>query len=43
MRRFGNPEDLIGAALFLADDEASAFVDGIVLPVDGGYCAYSGV
>lgn len=43
MRRFGNPEDLIGAALFLADDEASAFVNGIVLPVDGGYCAYSGV
>ena len=43
MRKFGNPEDLIGAALFLADDEASAFVNGIVLPVDGGYCAYSGV
>ena len=43
MGRFGNPEDLIGAALFLADDEASAFVNGIVLPVDGGYCAYSGV
>jgi len=43
MGRFGNPEDLIGAVLFLADDEASAFVNGIVLPVDGGYCAYSGV
>lgn len=43
MGRFGNPEDLLGAALFLADDEASAFVNGIVLPVDGGYCAYSGV
>ena len=43
MGRFGNPEDLIGAALFLADGEASAFVNGIVLPVDGGYCAYSGV
>ena len=43
MRKFGNPEDLIGAALFLADDEASAFVNGIVLQVDGGYCAYSGV
>lgn len=43
MGRFGNPEDLIGAVLFLADDEASAFVNGIVLPVDGGYCVYSGV
>ena len=31
------------AALFLASDDASGFVNGIVLPVDGGYCAYSGV
>ena len=37
MGRFGNPEELIGAALFLASDEASGFVNGIVLPVDGGY------
>ena len=43
MGRFGNPEELIGAALFLASDDASGFVNGIVLPVDGGYCAYSGV
>ena len=43
MGRFGNPEELIGAALFLASDEASGFVNGIVLPVDGGYSAYSGV
>ena len=43
MGRFGNPEELIGAALFLASDDASGFVNGIVLPVDGGYSAYSGV
>ena len=43
MGRFGNPEELIGAALFFASDEASGFVNGIVLPVDGGYSAYSGV
>ena len=43
MGRFGNPEELIGAALFLASDDAAGFVNGIVLPVDGGYCAYSGV
>ena len=43
MGRFGNPEALIGAALFLASDETASFVNGIVLPVDGGYSAYSGV
>lgn len=43
MGRFGRPEELIGATLFLASDEAAGFVNGIVLPVDGGYCAYSGV
>lgn len=41
MGRFGNPEELIGAALFLASDETAGFVNGIVLPVDGGYSAYS--
>ena len=35
MGRFGNPEELIGAALFLASDETAGFVNGIVLPVDG--------
>ncbi|MDX6571596.1 MAG: 2-dehydro-3-deoxy-D-gluconate 5-dehydrogenase [Gaiellales bacterium] len=34
--RFGRPSDLVGAALFLASD-ASGFVTGIELPVDGGY------
>lgn len=43
MGRFGNPEELIGAALFLASDETAGFVNGIALPVDGGYSAYSGV
>ena len=43
MGRFGNPEELIGATLFLASDETAGFVNGIVLPVDGGYSAYSGV
>jgi len=42
MGRFGDPEDLIGAAVWLASD-ASEFVTGIVLPVDGGFSAFSGV
>lgn len=43
MGRFGEPEELIGALLFLADEGASGFVNGIVLPIDGGFSAYSGV
>ncbi len=43
MKRFGKPEELIGALLFLCDDACSAFVTGVVLPVDGGFNAYSGV
>ena len=42
MGKFGNPDDLQGAALFLLSD-ISAFVTGIVIPVDGGFNAYSGV
>jgi NAD(P)-dependent dehydrogenase (short-subunit alcohol dehydrogenase family) len=42
MGRFGQPADLIGAALWLLSP-ASAFVTGIILPVDGGFSAYSGV
>jgi len=34
---------LIGALLFLASPEAAGFITGIVLPVDGGFSAYSGV
>lgn len=43
MGRFGVPDDLIGALLFLADDRCSAFVTGVILPVDGGFSAYRGV
>ena len=42
MVRFGNPEDLLGTVLWLLSP-ASAFVTGIVVPVDGGFSAYSGV
>jgi len=42
MGSFGNPEDLVGAAVWLASG-ASKFVTGIVVPVDGGFSAYSGV
>ena len=42
MGEFGKPENLAGAALWLASD-ASRFVTGIVVPVDGGFSAYSGV
>ena len=41
--RFGEVSDLIGALLFLASDKASGFVTGVVIPVDGGFNAYSGV
>ena len=43
MRRFGEPEELVGALLWLCDDSASGFVTGITVPVDGGFSAYSGV
>ncbi|EAX48872.1 short-chain dehydrogenase/reductase SDR [Thermosinus carboxydivorans Nor1] len=43
MRRFGQPEDLLGTLLWLADEKASGFVTGIVVPVDGGFMAYAGV
>ncbi|PKM93975.1 MAG: D-mannonate oxidoreductase [Firmicutes bacterium HGW-Firmicutes-1] len=43
MRRFGQPEDLLGTLLWLCDNSMSAFVTGIVVPVDGGFMAYSGV
>jgi len=42
MRRFGDPDDLVGATLWLASP-ASSFVTGIVVPVDGGFSANSGV
>lgn len=41
--RFGEVSDLIGTLLWLADDQSSGFVTGVVVPVDGGFNAYSGV
>lgn len=43
MKKFGEISDLIGALLWLASDEASGFVTGTIIPVDGGFSAYSGV
>ncbi len=43
MNRFGNTEDLIGTLLWLSSIEASGFITGVVVPVDGGFAAYSGV
>lgn len=42
MGRFGEPEELVGTAVWLASD-ASSFVTGVVVPVDGGFSAFSGV
>lgn len=42
MNRFGTPEDLLGATLWLLST-ASAFVTGVVIPIDGGFSAFSGV
>ena len=43
MGRFGRAEELVGALLFLLNDRAASFVTGVVIPVDGGFSAYSGV
>ena len=43
MGRFGEPEELLGTLLWLCDEQSSGFVTGIVVPVDGGFSAYSGV
>lgn len=42
MARFGKPDDLVGTVLWMVSD-ASRFVTGIVVPVDGGFMAYKGV
>ncbi len=42
MQRFGDPEELKGLALFLLSDSAK-FITGTIIPVDGGFSAYSGV
>ncbi len=43
MKKFGEISDLVGCLLWLSDDNASGFVTGTVIPVDGGFSAYSGV
>lgn len=43
MGRFGEVSELVGGVLFLLDDEAAGFITGVVLPIDGGFNAYSGV
>lgn len=43
MGRFGKAEELIGAMMFLLSKDAAGFVTGVVIPVDGGFSAYSGV
>ncbi len=43
MGRFGEAEELLGALEFLTDPAKAGFVTGVVLPVDGGFSAYSGV
>ena len=43
MGRFGEPEELVGSVLFLLDENCSGFITGVVLPIDGGFNAYSGV
>jgi len=43
MGRFGESKELEGALLFLLNNEAAGFITGVVLPVDGGFSAYSGV
>jgi len=43
MRRFGQAHDLLGCLLWLVSDEAAGFVTGAIIPVDGGFHAFSGV
>ncbi|WP_307839039.1 SDR family oxidoreductase [Deefgea sp. CFH1-16] len=43
MGRFGESHELVGTLLWLASEEASGFVNGTVIAIDGGFSAYSGV
>jgi len=43
MGKFGEGSDLIGALLWLVSDQAAGFVTGVIVPIDGGFSAYSGV
>ena len=43
MGRFVESRELLGAVFFLCDEQAASAITGVVLPIDGGYSAYSGV
>ena len=43
MGRFGELDDLVGATLFLLNNDAASFVTGVTIPIDGGFSSYSGV
>lgn len=43
MGRFGEMEELVGTVLFLLNKDAASFITGVVIPIDGGFSAYSGV
>ena len=43
MGRFGESAELDGSLLFLLNNDAASFITGVVIPVDGGFSAYSGV
>lgn len=43
MERFGEPEEMLGALEFLVDNEKASFITGVIIPIDGGFSAYSGV
>ena len=43
MGKFGDPADLVGALLWLVSDQGAGFVTGTVIPIDGGFSAFSGV
>ena len=43
MKRFGAAEELLGSLLFLVNNDAAGFITGVVIPIDGGFSAYSGV
>ncbi len=43
MGRFGDAQELIGTLLWPASEPASGFINGVVVPIDGGFAAYSGV
>ena len=43
MHRYADADELLGATLFLCDDRSASAITGVVLPIDCGFSAYSGV